>query len=141
VFVAGADGCRGGWILFRVEVPSRCTSIETVDLRSVLRRRPEGLECVAIDIPIGLLDGPRACDLAARVMLGQPRGCSVFPTPCRAAVQAASYAEACEANLARTGRRISRQAWRITAKIREVDEALTSAHQAWAFEIHPEVCF
>jgi predicted RNase H-like nuclease len=62
MIVAGIDGCRGGWIAFKVELPSRKTSVELVDLASWLRNRPPDLACLAIDIPIGLLDGPRACD-------------------------------------------------------------------------------
>lgn len=56
-------------------------------------------------------------------------------------MQATNYGEACEVNLARTGRRISRQAWGIAAKIKQVDDALAADHQTWAFEVHPEVCF
>lgn len=72
MFVVGVDGCRAGWVQFRVDVPSVSTSVEAVDLTSLVGRRPDGLRCVAIAIPIGLLDGPRACDLAARKLLGQP---------------------------------------------------------------------
>jgi len=141
MFVAGVDGCRAGWVLFKVQPPSLSSAVEIVDLPLFLRQRPVGLACIGIDIPIGLLDRPRACDVAARDLLGQPRGCSVFPTPCRAAVQAANYSEACEVNQARAGRRISRQAWGIAAKIKQVDDVLTPEHQRWAFEVHPEVCF
>ena len=37
--------------------------------------------CVAIDVPIGHLDGPRGCDVALRELLGQPRGCGVSRSP------------------------------------------------------------
>lgn len=90
---------------------------------------------LAIDIPIGLLDGTRACDTAARKLLGQPRGSSVFPSPCRAAIQVASYGDACDANELRTGRKLSRQTWGIAPKIKQVDDAMTTACQDWAFEV------
>jgi len=141
MFVMGVDGCHAGWVCFRVELSSRTTSVQLVNLRGLLRCRPEGLLALAIDIPIGLLDGPRACDLAARKLLGQPRGSSVFPAPCRRATRAATYEDACKANFLATGRKISRQAWGIAAKIREIDEVITASSQEWAFEVHPEVCF
>jgi predicted RNase H-like nuclease len=36
---------------------------------------------------------------------------------------------------------LSRQAWGIAAKIKEVDDSITPERQQWAFEVHPEVCF
>jgi predicted RNase H-like nuclease len=141
MFVAGADGCRAGWVCFKVEVPSLATSVEVVDLPSLLRNRPSDLACLGIDIPIGLLDGPRACDLAARNLLKQPRGSSVFTAPCRAALQAETSEQASTVNRQKTTRGLSRQAWGIVPKIKQVDDAITSNCQQWAFEVHPEVCF
>ena len=141
MYVAGVDGCRAGWVWFRVDMPSLVTSVEVADLPQRLRDRPEGLVALGIDIPIGLLEGTRACDTAARKLLGQPRGSSVFPSPCRAAVRAGSYRDACEANELYTGRKISQQAWGIAPKIKQVDDAITTSIQEWAFEVHPEVCF
>src|SRR5438105_378635 len=100
MFVAGVDGCRAGWVLFAVEVPSLVTSVEVDDLTEVLQNRPADLACIGIDIPIGLLECSRACDKAARRLLGQPRGSSVFAAPCRAALSANSHA---------TGNAINRQ--------------------------------
>jgi predicted RNase H-like nuclease len=139
--VAGVDGCRGGWVAFKVKLPARVTSIEVIDLPAWLRERPADLACLGIDIPIGLLEGPRACDKAARKLLGQPCGSSVFPAPCRAAVHAATYEEASAVNRRNTGRGLSQQAWGIAPKIKQVDDAITSECQRWAFEVHPEVCF
>lgn len=141
MFVAGADGCRAGWVLFKVEEGSLATSVEAVDLPKLLSNRPSDLACLGIDIPIGLLDGSRACDVAARKLLGQPRSSSVFPAPCRAAVRAGTYEAAGAINRQKTGRGLSRQAWGIVPKIKQVDDAMTPECQHWAFEVHPEVCF
>jgi len=141
VFVAGADGCRAGWVLFKVEASSLATSVEVVDLSTLLRNRPSDLVCLGIDIPIGLLDGSRACDKGARTLLKRPRGSSVFPAPCRAALHAETYKEASAVNRQRTGRGLSQQAWGIAPKIKQVDDAITPECQQWAFEVHPEVCF
>jgi len=141
VFVAGIDGCRSGWIAFKVDLTSLGTSVELIDLPSILRNKPDDLALLAIDIPIGLLHGSRACDKAARKLLGQPRGTSVFPAPCRTALGAQGYAEASSTNRHLTSRGLSRQAWGIAPKIKQVDDAITPDCQRWAFEVHPEVCF
>lgn len=141
MFVAGVDGCRAGWVRFAVEVPSLVTSVDVVDLVEVLRNRQTDLACIGIDIPIGLLNGSRACDKAARKLLGQPRGSSVFAAPCRAALSAKDYREANAINLRETGRGLSQQAWGIAPKIKQVDDAITLDCQKWAFEVHPEVSF
>lgn len=68
-FVAGVDGCKAGWVWFKLYDSGR-TESDLVDLPAILRKRPDGLNALAIDIPIGMLDGPRACDVAARRLLG-----------------------------------------------------------------------
>src|ERR1017187_1478974 len=140
MFVAGVDGCRAGWIALKVELPSRMTSVEVIDLPALLRKRPPELAFLGIDIPIGLLDGPRACDKAARKPLG-PRRSSVFPAPCRASLRANSHEEASAVNRKKTGKGLSLQSFHIGPKIKQVDDALTPNSQQWAFEVHPEVCF
>lgn len=141
MFVAGVDGCRAGWVAFKFEVPSSTTSVEVVDLPAWLREHPPDLVCIGIDIPIGLMDGSRVCDKAARKLLGQPRGTSVFAAPCRAALSAKTHPAASATNLRITGRGLSQQAWGIAPKIKQVDDAITRGRQRWAFEVHPEVCF
>jgi predicted RNase H-like nuclease len=141
MLVAGVDGCRGGWVAFKVNLPDHATSVEVVDLSAWLRKRPPDLACVCIDIPIGLLEALRACDKAARKLLRQPRGSSVFPAPCRPALGAQTYAEASSINRLRTTRGLSQQAWGIALKIKQVDDVITPGCQQWAYEVHPEVCF
>lgn len=141
MLVAGVDGCRGGWVAFKVELPARVTSAEVINVPAWLRERPPDLACIGIDIPIGLLEGPRACDKAARKLLGQPRGSSVFPAPCRPALRAQTYAEASSINRQKTTKGLSQQAWGIVPKIKQVDDAITPDCQKRAFEVHPEVCF
>jgi predicted RNase H-like nuclease len=140
-FVAGVDGCPGGWVAFKVSLGSLDIDVEVVDLPAILRDRPRGLAALAIDIPIGLLDVSRACDRAARKLLGRVRGSSVFPASCRAALEATEYRLACEINQQRSGRKLSKQAWCIGPKIKAADDAITPADQDWAFEVHPEVSF
>ena len=78
---------------------------------------------ILIDIPIGLKtggSGERLSDLGARSIL-KARKSSIFPVPCREAIYAKTYKEACEVNERLTGKRISKQAWNIVPKIRDVD--------------------
>src|SRR5258705_13925476 len=124
MFVAGIDGCRGGWVSFKVDLSSLNTSVELIDLSSILKGKPDDLAMLGIDIPIGLLDGSRACDKAARKLLGQPRGTSVFAAPCRASLSESNHAAASATNRRITGRGLSQQAWGITSKIKQVDDAI-----------------
>jgi predicted RNase H-like nuclease len=135
------DGCRAGWVAFKVEVPSLTTSVDVVVLPELLNSRSADLLCLAIDIPIGLLDCSRACDNAARKLLGQPRGTSVFAAPCRAALSAITHAAASQINREKTSRGLSQQAFGIIPKIKQVDDAIRAECQRWVLEVHPEVCF
>jgi len=117
----------------------RTVRFEVVDLQSWLTKRPPDLAYLAIDIPIGLFDRPRACDIAARKLLGLPRRSSVFPAPCRGALLASDHPAASACNRRITGKGLTIQAWRIAPKIKQVDDVLMC--QQWAFEVHPEVCF
>jgi len=141
MWVAGIDGCRGGWVSFRVDLASLCTSVELIDLPSMLSNKPDDPAILAIDIPIGLLDSPRACDKAARRLLGQPRGTSVFAAPCRASLADKNHAAASATNCHITGRGLSQQVWGFASKIKQVDDAIWPECQKWVFEVHPEVCF
>jgi predicted RNase H-like nuclease len=141
MFVAGIDSCRGGWVAFKVRPASLNISVELFDLRSFLKNKPDDLAILAIDIPIGLLDGSRACDKAARKLLGQPRGTSVFAAPCRESLSAKNHGTASATNLRITGRGLSQQAWGIAPKIKQVDDAIAPDCQKRVFEVHPEVCF
>src|SRR5437870_1628717 len=111
MIVAGADGCHDGWVWCKLDTESGQTSVELVDVAQVIQHRPENLMYLAIDIPSGLMDGKRACDLEARKLLGQPRGSSVFPAPCRGVLNASCHEEACSISFQLTGKRIPRQCW------------------------------
>lgn len=101
-------------------------------------------QVIAIDIPIGLPDrGARACDLAARKLLGKGRASSVFTAPIRPVLAATNYLEACRIRFQAEGKKMSWQAWNITRNIKEVDRLLRKdpAFQDRVHEVHPEVCF
>ena len=136
---AGIDGCRFGWIAVRIEQGQ-----VSFELTRSIRAIPSIFEndLTLIDIPIGLSDHfERACDIEARQILKPKRHSSVFLTPVRAAAYAESYAEACRINFAATGKKISKQAWNILPKVREIDAFKREFPGATLREAHPEVCF
>lgn len=135
------DGCSAGWIAFKVDIATRASSAELIDLPSLLQQRPSTLACLGIDIPIGLLDGSRTCDTAARQLLGWPRRNSVFSPPCREALAAKGYSDACNVNSRVTNKKMSQQAWGIAPKIKQLDDAICRGCQDWVYEVHPEVSF
>jgi predicted RNase H-like nuclease len=138
--VAGVDGCRAGWIVVIAEAqttPFRTPQVYLCpDFTAVLQLGPAP-EVIAVDIPIGLLTerqpGGRRCDRQARHVLGR-RASSVFSPPVRSILHARHYDQV------RT-RGLSRQAFGILPKIREVDTVMTPALQARVFEAHPECAF
>lgn len=95
---------------------------------------------IAIDIPIGLPETRRRdADVAAKRFLG-PRQNSVFLAPVRAAIEAATHAEATAASMKLTGVGVSQQSYALGRRILEVDRWLPSA-PCPVFEVHPEVSF
>lgn len=134
----GVDGYRGGWLAAAVGA-SGIRWFAGPRLADLLDLLPAGAP-VGVDMPIGLPDaGPRACDVAARRRLGQ-RASSVFPAPCRPALSAADYAEACDRSRVAGGRALSRQSWALLPRIRELD-ALARGADDRLVEVHPEVSF
>ena len=106
----------------------------------------DGKSLILVDIPIGLPSKERQsrkCDTEARRVLGPKRRSSIFTPPCREALNASCYEEACKINVGITGRKISLQTWGIVPKIREMDEFLRQYSEALHCikESHPEVCF
>jgi predicted RNase H-like nuclease len=94
---------------------------------------------VAVDVPIGIPEaGARPADEAARRFVG-PRAASVFPTPVRAVLEAATYADARAVATKLTGRSISAQAYALRRRILEVDEHAHADERV--IEVHPEVSF
>jgi predicted RNase H-like nuclease len=139
----GLDGCADGWVAVEL-VDGRVRRVEVAArLLDVLAREAEPVSAAA-DVPIGLLDGPRDADAAARRLL-PGRASSVFSTPPRAVVEAwragtvATHAEASALTRDVTGKGLSQQAWRLVPKIAEADEVVAGG--TGLLEVHPEVAF
>jgi predicted RNase H-like nuclease len=141
--VLGVDGCRSGWVGV-VLAPGRpvvgVLGATIANLVEAAGAAAGHLDAVGIDMPIHPPEaGPRAADLAARAHLGR-KASSIFPTPARPVLAAASYADACAVARALDGRAISRQAWALRPKILEVGAWLPAA-PCPVYEVHPEVSF
>jgi predicted RNase H-like nuclease len=94
---------------------------------------------IGVDIPIGIPDaGVRPADVAARRFVG-PRASSVFTTPIRAALEAASYADARGVATALTGKSLSAQSYALGRRILELDAYAHDDERV--IEVHPEVSF
>ncbi|MEM6263668.1 MAG: DUF429 domain-containing protein [Bacteroidota bacterium] len=143
VTTLGLDGCKAGWITWSCTNGANWQCRLWKNVHEVISAIPH-FSLMLIDIPIGLPDStPRTCDQEARKLLTRVRSSSVFPVPTRPAIYASTYEEACLANQALTGKKISKQSWFISPKIREVDELLiqSPAYQDKIREAHPEVVF
>lgn len=89
------------------------------------------------------LPGGRSCERATRALLGRGKSSSIFSTPSRRAVYAATWEDACRIVRAELPERkgISRQAWNIFPKVREIDAAVSKRLALDIREAHPEVAF
>ena len=169
-WIAGVDGCKGGWIAVYEETES-----EKLECRVAVCDRKAGhtnhdlscafeavmahhapLAAVAVDMPIGLwADGGRPCDKAAREVLGK-RSSSIFSAPAAGVIDRyceigdrLTYDCAKKLNEEMTGteegkgKGLSRQSYALIPKIAEVDNYLKSpvGAQKPIYEVHPEVSF
>lgn len=135
--VAGVDGCRGGWLMVRL-----CLKKIEIFIAEDWADLPlNDLRFIAVDMPIGLPDGGRrGCDLLARETLGSPRRSSVFLGLRRPLLDFADYPAANAWGKA-DGAGLSKQAWNLLGKIRQIDDWITPARQARVRETHPELVF
>jgi predicted RNase H-like nuclease len=141
----GIDGCRTGWFCVVLDEEMNAAFQVAADADAV-GALAFAAESALIDIPIGLPgtdpDG-RQCDREARKLLGRGRASSVFSAPARGTLAAAGYSSALRLNRQASGRGLSKQAWNIVPKIREIDTLLRDnrALQGVLQECHPELCF
>ncbi|MFN0218364.1 MAG: DUF429 domain-containing protein [Hyphomicrobium sp.] len=147
IWIAGVDGCRGGWMVVThpVDQPAKAR-VEILATFAAVIALPERPRVIAIDIPIGLPErtglGGRACDAAARTLLGA-RQSSVFSVPARVATMQDDFAAACDiaAYNSDPPRKVSKQTFNLFPKIREVDALMTPNLQERVVECHPELAF
>lgn len=146
--VAGVDGAEGGWVMAVTGVgegsPLEFSLWHSFgDLWS--HAHEIGIAALGVDMPIGLpTSDSRTADRRARELLG-PRRSSLFWTPPTASLNADDYADANRITKAQTGKGLSKQAFCLLPKIREVravlkPEDFTNDALPRAAEVHPELC-
>lgn len=148
-WLAGVDGCKGGWIAaIASDDRSQAPLIRVLPRFADLFTGETVPDLVTVDMPIGLPDqvqgSGRGREQAVRALLGD-RQSSVFSIPARQAVEATDYREACALALAASDppRKVSKQGFYLFPKIREIDGLLRSEPglRERVFEIHPELAF
>lgn len=138
----GVDACRKGWfaVAFDQELNWEIGIFSNIDN---LWKHYHTVTLLLIDIPIGLPHlRNRQCDSVARKIL-KNRASSIFPAPSRVAIRAQNYIQACEINEEILEKKLSRQTWNISPKIKAVDALMRENSQARRHirESHPEICF
>jgi len=146
MLTAGIESTRNGWLVVSL-ADGAVQAAKSINLRATLADlRRSGVAAVAVDMPIGLPEaaepGGRRCEQLARNTLGS-RSSSVFNSPVRQALEAASYEEASALNRQSSPHRIglSKQSFAMLQKLRAVDGVATPEAQEWFFETHPELGF
>ena len=151
----GVDGCRGGWLIAKTDgdrgdfstlslsvVPKLAQALKEKALKEkALKEKASPL--VLIDMPKGLLsDKARRIEGLARQLL-KGQASTVFNVPVVEAVFADRYEDASAINHRMTGKKLSKQAWYLCPKIRELDELLAeeSSLSDVIYEAHPELVF
>jgi predicted RNase H-like nuclease len=149
LWVAGVDGCRGGWMICLRDLSGGALPrLRVVPRFADIVDAPERPVLIAADMPIGLPDrvgpGGRGPERLIRPLL-EGRRSSVFSVPARAAVEAPDYRAACAAALAASDppRKLSQQTFHLFPKIREIDALLRSRPELRerVRESHPELVF
>lgn len=137
--VLGVDACKAGWVGVRIDGSGPPVAFCRHGIADLVEAAG-AVNVVAIDIPIGLPSaGSRLADGAARAVVGR-RSSSVFTTPPRAALEAATYEEAAIRCRQLTGGGLSKQSFALARKVLEVDGWIVDASVP-VVEVHPEVSF
>jgi len=138
----GIDSCLKGWFLVSIDKNDNW-DFSIFSNINLLWEEYQDSKLILIDMPIGLpCSESRLCDLEARKIL-KKRGSCVFPAPTRQAINASDYESACKSNQEILGKKVSKQAWNISPKIKQVDLLMQKCEKARDIirESHPEICF
>lgn len=141
----GVDGCRGGWLVAQTRGKRGDFSSVSLSVASTLVEAMErkAIKLALIDMPKGLLNdrARRIEGLARQLLKGQAS--TIFNVPVVDAVFADSYEDASVINHRMIGKKLSKQAWYLCPKIKELDELLAKEPSLSnsIYESHPELVF
>lgn len=144
--IAGVDGCKGGWLVAIADrfPASNPPALQVCPDFAAVLEATRDCRVVAIDMPIGIPSGSaeRRADADAKRLLDRHGAASrVFPTAPREAMEAGDYPEFLERHWRLRGKGISKQAWAIVPRIRDIDAHLTPQLQERVHEYHPELAW
>ena len=142
-YVIGVDGCRAGWVYVGLNLSTSHAITGVAPSFQSIMDIAAMTSMIVVDMPIGLADaGRRQCEAEARSLLKPLRHSSVFSSPRRPMLEFDRYETANAWGKAQCeGGGLSKQAWMITPKIREVDASISPTDQKRICEGHPEVAF
>lgn len=137
--LGGVQPCSGGWLVVSAKLQGVTLAGPVADVHptflDVLDHRPS-FSVVALNLPLGLSDraskGGRACDRAARQLLGRPRSPAIQSPPSREDLEEWRRGQIPP---------VSAVVRSLLGKISEVYEVIGSYHQRTIFEAHPELSF
>ena len=137
VRVLGLDGAKRGWVVVALEDGHL---VESRVVESFAEVVADPAVVIGVDTPLGetAAEG-RAAETAARSWVG-PRHSSVFTPPPLAAADARDYEDAKRVAAELTGRKITKQAWYLLPKMRDV-VAHWRREPDRIREVHPECSF
>ena len=143
--VVGIDGTKSGWIFVKWSGPQSPVVVYESDSLETMTSELEKVSAIGIDIPLGLLNLPRAggriCDQVVRKEIGIRRS-SVFSAPCSTILDETTFRAACDASRGLSDERvgISQQTFALFSKIREARK-FAAGGGAPIVEVHPEFSF
>lgn len=139
--LAGVEPCRSGWLVVAGNLQGITLAPQPAfvspTLADVLDYRPS-FSVIAVHASVGVPDKPgdhRACDVAARALLGR-HGATVVAAPSRALLAATSFAQAREIDPS-----VDVVRWATLRRTREAVEEVASWRQRFVWETHPELAF
>jgi len=154
--IAGVDGCHFGWVVAS-RIDENMPEIQLFeDFQSVLKHYGD-YDVIVVDMPIGLAsnqenNGRRKADIEAKKILSKlGRGGSVFFPPAKEVIGGLpiqkleynndNYKLVCDISKKETGRKISRQAFGLLKKIKEINEIKEENGEVMknVLEFHPEI--
>ena len=144
-FVVGIDWMKPYWLAVEFH-GNQITARKLAHISGINNHYLEA-DAVLIDIPVGIPENPKEDvhrpDREARGYLPGERKPTIFPVPCRQAINLENYAEASAENERVLGRKLTSQSHGFTKMIRQVDDflAMDSRWKNRLVESHPEVAF
>ena len=144
-FAVGIDWMKPYWLA--AEIQGTEVSIRKLSNISKIEDYYLTADAVLIDIPVGLPENePENAarpDREARNHLPTDRKPTIFPVPCRQAINKVSYADASAENERVLGKKLTSQSYAFAKMVRQIDEFLLEEKywQNRLVESHPEVAF